>query len=124
MIHFFLTLLTLVASKGAGVGARSSTYGYTRTTHGRAMIGGEWLESRSGTNCDNDKHFSSCVTYGAGNTAPDGREVERLMAYSNGTCAMRGCVEVSTSEDCDYWASVLEHNGLARGGDTCSSTSS
>lgn len=125
MMQFFLTLLTLVASKSAGIGARSSTYGYTRTSHGRAMIGGEWLESRSGTNCD--QPFSNCVTYGAGNTAPDGREVERLMAYSDGTCAMRGCVEVSTQVDCDYWASVLEPNGLATkngGGDTCSGTSS
>jgi len=95
------------------VGARSSTYGYTRTSSSRSMVGGYWLMSRSGTNCGSYSS-SSCQNYGStgcrnsncGKDASDGKETERLVAYPDGTCAQRGCIEVSTESDCSYWASA------------------
>lgn len=113
------------------VGARSSTYGYTRTSSSRSMVGGYWLMSRSGTNCGSYAS-SSCTTYGStgcgrtsncGRTSSNGQEVERLVAYPDGTCAQRGCVEVNTESDCSYWARVTGDSlGSTNDGglDTCS----
>jgi len=104
------------------VGARSTTYGYTRTSSSRSMVGGYWLMSRSGSNCGSYGSSSSCRTYGNSKTATDGKEVERLMAYTSGKCSDRGCVEVSTQADCSYWAGALGDSSLERniaGADVC-----
>jgi len=113
------------------VGARSSTYGYTRTSSSRSMVGGYWLMSRSGSNCGSYSS-SNCNTYGTRNCGANqncgaksskGEEVERLVAYPDGKCSDRGCVEVSSQSDCSYWAGVtgdttsLERN--IAGLDTC-----
>merc|ERR1719219_519186 len=95
------------------VGARSSTYGYTRTSSSRSMVGGYWLMSRSGTNCG-AYASSRCSTYGSngqGRTSSNGQEVERLVAYPDGSCSDRGCVEVDSETDCSYWARVTGDSG-------------
>lgn len=112
------------------VGSRSSTYGYTRTSSSRSMVGGYWLMSRSGSNCGYGS--STCQNYGStgcrnsncGKTASDGKEVERLVAYPDGTCAQRGCLDVDSETDCSYWASATGDSSLSahKGGsliDTC-----
>lgn len=47
------------------------------------------------------------------------------MAYTSGKCSDRGCVEVSTQDDCSYWAGVTGDTtsleGKIGGGDTCGS---